>query len=86
VLLHPLRGVLRSQDLRSHLFLQPSTRPAALADVLRVHEWSYVRRVQARCEQLQGSSLALLDGDTAVCGLSFQAALHAAGDLTFRPT
>eukprot|EP00597_Dinobryon_sp_UTEXLB2267_P005378 CAMPEP_0170065406 /NCGR_PEP_ID=MMETSP0019_2-20121128/5506_1 /TAXON_ID=98059 /ORGANISM="Dinobryon sp., Strain UTEXLB2267" /LENGTH=560 /DNA_ID=CAMNT_0010272269 /DNA_START=242 /DNA_END=1921 /DNA_ORIENTATION=- len=80
VLLHPERGVLRSQELLPRLWMQPSTQPAALADVLRVHEWSYVRRVQARCEQLQGAGpLAFLDGDTAVCEHSFDAALHAAG-------
>lgn len=44
-----------------------------------------MRQVQERCDRLKaqgGHQLAFLDGDTAICADSFDAALHAAGWLT----
>ena len=83
-------GVLRSSDLLAEssssdspvaLFLGGGAAP--LSDVLRVHEWAYVRKVQDRCDRLRAEAgqqqLAYLDGDTAICADSFDAALHAAG-------
>jgi acetoin utilization deacetylase AcuC-like enzyme/ankyrin repeat protein len=56
-------------------------RRAAAADVLRVHEWSYVRALQAACASIPDSPSLIghLDGDTAVSARSFDAALVAAG-------
>jgi len=63
------------------LTVSRSARRAAAADVLRVHDWSYVRALQAACASIPDSQLAIghLDGDTAVCARSFDAALVAAG-------
>lgn len=89
VLIDETDGVLRSSDLGAEssssdspvtLFLGGGAAP--LSDVLRVHEWAYVRKVQDRCDRLRaeaGQQLAFLDGDTAICADSFDAALHAAG-------
>lgn len=54
---------------------------ACLADVLRVHEWSYLNRIRTICESLPALPTALgrLDADTAVSRWSYQAALRAAG-------
>ena len=58
-----------------------SARRASAADVLRVHDWSYVRALQAACSSIPDSTLAIghLNGDTAVSAKSFDAALVAAG-------
>ena len=63
------------------LFVARSARRAAAADVLRVHDWGYVRALQAACASIPDSTLAVghLDGDTAVSAKSFDAALVAAG-------
>jgi acetoin utilization deacetylase AcuC-like enzyme len=50
-----------------------------MADVLRVHEWSYVRSTQYLCEELSDDELGHLDGDTVISRLSFEAAMYAAG-------
>lgn len=96
VLLDEKQGVLRSSDLAPHLHFVGNCRKASMGDVLRVHEWSYVRRLQATCEQLQQQSptslptheaaersdgIAHLDGDTAISQRTFDAAMHAAGSL-----
>jgi acetoin utilization deacetylase AcuC-like enzyme len=41
---------LRGKDLKSNVLFVEQCRSAAMSDVLRVHEWSYVRKVQATCE------------------------------------
>lgn len=43
VLVDPLDGVLRASDLLPHVVHVDSVKPASIADVLRVHEWSHVR-------------------------------------------
>ena len=56
-----------------------------MSDILRVHEWSYVRRVQECCESImeddadEEDGIKHLDGDTAVSSKSFEAACAAAG-------
>ena len=87
VLVDALNGVLRSEDLAEGLDFVDSTPKASLADVLRVHDWSYVRKIEAACEALESRSegadeeeeeLGRLDGDTAISRRSYDAALHAA--------
>lgn len=52
---------------------------AALADILRVHEYRYVKQIKTRCEAVEEGKVSLLDDDTAVSANSFEAAMHAAG-------
>ena len=77
VLVDPLNGILRGSDLP--LVWEESAPRADMADVLRVHDWSYVRQVQGTCDHIPEDELGRLDGDTTVSTESFEAALHAAG-------
>jgi hypothetical protein len=86
VLVHEEQGVLCAADLSARLQWQRTAERAALADVLRVHEWSYVRRVQEHCANISSQDpedeeegYAHLDGDTAVSSGTYNAALAAAG-------
>lgn len=71
-------GILRSTEFAD---LQWETQPphARISDILRVHEWSYVRELQNACAALKEHDLGHLDGDTAISAGSFRAAMAAAG-------
>lgn len=83
-LLHPIRGILRSGEFEN-VDIVSEVRPATMADVLRVHEYPYVRKIQRICERIPDwntspkGALGTIDGDTEVCHNSFSAALCAAG-------
>lgn len=84
VLLDDKNGVLRSQDLSSYLSFSMHSHAAPISEVLRVHEWSYVRKIQYLCEHLtddpeSDGGMGSLDGDTSLSKQSWQAALHAVG-------
>ena len=86
VIIDETSGALHGRDLASSL-QWVTCRPAAMADVLRVHEWPYVRRIQAFCETIAPDAegdggIGSLDGDTTLCHDSFTAALCAAGAVT----
>lgn len=81
VLLHPDIGVLR----RSNIPIVEVDQPVSLVDVLRVHDWSYIRRLmQAAAASVSPSHEALtstivqLDSDTGVTRNSWEAASCAA--------
>ena len=83
VLINETDGSLRSTDLDNDLIWLQSNK-ATISDVLRVHDWSYVKKIQHSCSQVSpndesASGITHLDGDTAVSNLSFMAALHACG-------
>lgn len=46
VLVHPGRGILQSRSFEGRLSWETSVPPAPIADVLRVHDWNYVRGLQ----------------------------------------
>lgn len=50
VLLDHENGILRSSDIESNTLFVEECRAAAISDILRVHEWSYVRKIQSTCE------------------------------------
>lgn len=85
VLVDEERGVLRSKELEQRLLWVENSREAVMSDVLRVHEWSYVRVVQQKCESIESydaeeeEGQGFLDGDTTICKNTFRAALAAAG-------
>lgn len=95
VIIDERQGCLRGSDLASRVQFIENCKPASMGDVLRVHEWGYVRRLQATCEQVQRLSggipadlaaeercgITHLDGDTALSRESFRAAMYAAGSL-----
>ena len=77
-------GCLKAADLLPKLRWMPDCRKAAMSDVLRVHEWSYIRRIQGHCEQIAHdpeayNGISNLDGDTTLSRLTFEAALRGAG-------
>jgi len=85
VLLNNTNGTLRGKDFEDmNVEYVSDVQPAAWADVLRCHEYAYLRKVQKICEQLPDirvipRAIGTIDGDTAVCSQSFNAALAAAG-------
>ena len=73
-------GILRSAEFEG-LVWDEEPHQAAMSDVLRVHEWAYVRRLQNRCAALadEPTAIGFMDGDTAFSRDTFNAALAAAG-------
>ncbi|KAH9256283.1 hypothetical protein BASA81_005504 [Batrachochytrium salamandrivorans] len=55
--------------------------PAEMSDVLRVHEWAYLKKLQLACGQLEEGQVGDLDGDTGFSQHSFTASLFASGAL-----
>ncbi|KAL4431738.1 hypothetical protein ABPG77_002954 [Micractinium sp. CCAP 211/92] len=81
VLTKPDWGILRTAEFEGGLRWDEGSKRAALGDVLRVHDWNYVRRIQMVCDSLPDDPDAIgqLDGDTSVSRNTFKAALAAAG-------
>jgi len=86
VLVDGQNGALQGEDISSQLRWVRNAKLAVLADVLRVHEWSYVRKVQEHCAGISSDDpeneeegFAHLDGDTAISSDTYNAALAAAG-------
>ena len=84
VLTEPGVGVLRTCEFVDSLRWDERFHRAPMGDILRVHNWAYVRRIQAVCDALPDdpSEIGHLDGDTAVSRRTFAAALAAAGSVT----
>ncbi|KAH8738534.1 hypothetical protein FG386_001916 [Cryptosporidium ryanae] len=86
VLVKPSVGILRSNEF-SLLQWTETTRPALLSDVLRVHDWAYIRLLQHKVEESRlvweqrpfftGS----IDDDTQLTPESWKAALYASGSV-----
>jgi acetoin utilization deacetylase AcuC-like enzyme len=72
-------GALRTAHLSSSTEWLEEAPRAAMSDVLRVHDYTYIKKVQAGCAEIKGDEVKNLDGDTAVSAKSFEAAMRAAG-------
>ena len=74
------QGILRSAEFTALQWEEECT-AAPLADVLRVHDWNYIKHLQAKCNAIpaQEAAIGRLDMDTAISHASFAAALVAAG-------
>lgn len=74
------QGILRSAEFTG-LQWEEQCAAAPLADVLRVHDWNYVKHLQAKCNAIPAEAAAIgrLDMDTAISHASFATALVAAG-------
>ena len=82
-LLNSKNGTLRGSEFKNVKYVS-SVKPAAWVDILRCHEYAYLKKVQKACEKLPDirvlpRAIGTIDGDTAVCSQSFNAALAAAG-------
>lgn len=82
VLLDPKTGILQTGEF-SKLVWKGDCRRAAIADVLKVHDYTYVERVSLVTSSIPDhpNAIAHLDGDTAISRWSFEAALRAAGSV-----
>lgn len=80
VLVEPGRGILRNDRLAQLLAWELNVPPAPMSDILRVHDWNYVRKLQAVCHSLKDrpEDQGYLDADTAVSFHTFEVALRAA--------
>jgi acetoin utilization deacetylase AcuC-like enzyme len=77
-LLDEQTGTLRTTEF-VEVAMDGAAPRCAIADVLRVHEYAYVKRIEDLCAGLEGDTLGSLDPDTTVSAASFDAAMHAAG-------
>ena len=82
-IMNPVNGTLRAADF-ADVSVDTTESPAQMADVLRCHEYNYIKKVQKICESLpdvriHSGAIGTIDGDTTVCSHSFHAALCAAG-------
>lgn len=75
-------GILRSAEF-SNLQWDERSQPGCMADILRVHDWSYVRSIQHLCASIPDvpSVVGHLDADTAISHGTFRAAQVAAGGI-----
>jgi len=82
VLLNKDTGILRGAEFDGCKW-EGECRRASIADVLKVHEYSYVENINRLCNMIQDhpKGIAHLDGDTAISRWSFEAALRAAGSV-----
>ena len=82
VLINDHEGILRSNEF-GRIIWEGKARRAAMADVLKCHDYNYVESISQLCNSIQDhpSAVAHLDADTAVSRWSFEAAMHAAGSV-----
>ena len=84
VLLEEKNGILRGTDLSPRLTYKLDCTEGMISDVLRVHEWSYAKRVKEICNELnedinEEDGIGKLDGDTTISRGTYSAALSAVG-------
>jgi len=82
VLVDKETGILRSGEFDRCNF-ENEGRRAALVDVLKCHEYSYVETISQMCSSIPDhpSAIAHLDADTTLSRWSFESALRAAGSV-----
>ncbi|GLI65150.1 hypothetical protein VaNZ11_008553, partial [Volvox africanus] len=81
VLTNPDTGILHNGEFSDLEWRTSGIPQAAMVDVLRCHDWSYVRRVIQACDAIVDSPVCVgsLDHDTAISRHTMRAALVAAG-------
>jgi len=82
VLVDKQTGILRTGEF-GRCKWENESRRAALVDVLKCHEYSYVETISQMCSSIPDhpSAVANLDADTTMSRWSFEAALRAAGSV-----
>ena len=82
VLIDEQSGILRSDEFAKVIW-EGEARRAAIGDVLKCHEYTYVEGISQVCSAIPDhpSAIAHLDPDTAVSRWSFEAAMRAAGSV-----
>lgn len=74
-------GSLRTSLFDGKLVWDQKSRKAAMADILKVHDWAYVLKLKTASESIEDDPGVIrhLDGDTAISHGTFKSALAAAG-------
>mmetsp|Transcript_11862 Transcript_11862/g.25011 ORF Transcript_11862/g.25011 Transcript_11862/m.25011 type:complete len:1051 (+) Transcript_11862:101-3253(+) len=82
VLINEYDGILRSSEF-SGCKWNTDVRRAAMADVLKVHDYTYIEKTSQLCSTIPDhpNAIQTLDADTTVSHWSFEAALRAAGSV-----
>lgn len=82
VLLNEKVGILRCAEFQGCSW-ETEARRAAMIDIIRVHDYTYIERISQLCASIPDhpSAIASLDPDTAVSRWSFEAAMRAAGSV-----
>jgi acetoin utilization deacetylase AcuC-like enzyme/ankyrin repeat protein len=85
VIYQPGDGVLRGCEF-ADLEWDQNPPLAQMGDILRVHEFAYINRIQQTCAKLEaedpnGHVMGYLDADTAISRSSFEAARYASGSV-----
>eukprot|EP00977_Amphora_coffeiformis_P003804 scaffold765_cov160-Amphora_coffeaeformis.AAC.5 len=82
VLVDPDTGILRTGEFRNVRWKNEARR-AAIADVLKVHEYAYVERISEMSSNIpdHANAIAHVDPDTTISRWSFEAAMRAAGSI-----
>lgn len=82
VLTDPDTGILRTGEF-GNLVWNDKARRAAISDVLKVHEYTYVESISQMASTIPDhpNAIAHLDPDTAISHWSFEAAMRAAGSI-----
>lgn len=82
VLLNNDVGILKCSEFESCAW-EGEARRASMADILKIHEYSYVEKISQICSELPDhpNAIATLDPDTAISRWSFESALRAAGSV-----
>lgn len=82
VLINDDDGILRTSEF-SGCKWNTEVRRAAMADVLKVHEYTYIEKTSQLCASIPDhpNAIQTLDADTTVSRWSFEAALRAAGSV-----
>ena len=81
VLLQPPFGILLNDCLLSSCKLVNNSTKATLSDILRVHEYGYVKDVKERCEELKRNDIQTVkyDSDTYISQGTYNSSLQAVG-------
>mmetsp|Transcript_500 Transcript_500/g.1334 ORF Transcript_500/g.1334 Transcript_500/m.1334 type:complete len:917 (-) Transcript_500:2486-5236(-) len=81
VLTTPGTGILHCSEFGHLQWVTRDVEPAPLADVLRCHDYAYVKRIEDACKELPPgpSAIGRLDMDTSISHDTYKAALVAAG-------
>ena len=76
VLVEPGRGSLRAAEFDGRVEWGGRVAPAPMGDLLRVHDWPYLKTLQAACMSIPDDPAAVgrLDADTAISRRTFAAA------------
>ena len=74
-------GLLRAREFKGKVLYEDNPKRVNFADVLRVHDYQYIRKIQHLCTSIpdEPTEVANIDDDTTVSHRSYESALRAAG-------